>query len=204
MDKPVAFVVEICEKHLLYSEACVSRVLQIQPRPDGGWQPVHADLGVAPAMGGATWAPRMIMFSMAVDTVGGAIDLDSVSLRDTRGELLSNGNFADGMARWFFSSDRNHLPWHIKNMALHVMFEQGLLGLGLLAAIVLLALLRLSFGRGRDQPLAPALTGAIVGFLCVGAFDSLLDVPRVGLAFFALLLFALGLRALPGTVAGRA
>ena len=44
-------------------------------------------------------------------------------------------------------------------------------------ALVVLALVRLTFGRGREQPLAPAMAGAIVGFLCVGAFDSLLDVP---------------------------
>ena len=204
--KPLALVVEVCEKHLLYPNACLGRAVPIKPQSpeEKGWQKVDLDLGLAQPMGGDRIAPRMIMFSLAVDTVAGIVDVDSVSLADARGDLLSNGSFTNGTARWFFSSDRNHLPWHIKNMALHVWFEQGLLGLFALASLVLLALLRLSFGRGREQPLAPALAGAIIGFLCVGAFDSLLDVPRVGLVFFALLLFSLGLRALPGTVAERA
>ncbi len=211
-DKLESLVVEVCEKHLLYTAACVNRGLEIKPQAAGdgsgnssvGWQQVQLDMGLAPPMGGDLLTPRMVTFSMAAGRQAGSMDIDSASLSDERGELLTNGNFANGMSHWFFSSDRNHLPWHIKNMALHVWFEQGLLGLLALAALVLLALLRLSFGRGRDQPLAPALAGAIIGFLCVGAFDSLLDVPRVALAFFALLLFSLGLRALPGTVAERA
>jgi len=205
VQRPETLMVEVCEKHLLYPESCLERALQVKPLPDGaGWQQVQADLGLASPMGGDFYAPRMVMFSLAVDTLAGSVDIDSASLSDAHGELLSNGKFARGLAHWFFSSDRNHLPWHIKNMALHVWFEQGLLGLAVLSVLVLLALLRLSFGRGREQPLAPALAGALVGFLCVGAFDSLLDVPRLALAFFALLLFALGLRALPGTVAERA
>jgi tellurite resistance protein TehA-like permease len=102
------------------------------------------------------------------------------------------------MVHWFFSSDRHHLPWHMKNAALHVLFEQGLLGLALLGSAVALVLARLSFGRGRDHPLAPAIVAALIGFATVGAFDSLLDAPRIGFIFFTLLLLGLGLRALPG------
>jgi len=205
VDKPVNLGLEVTEKHLLYSDAYIGRNLSIKPLPDGGgWQRVQVDFGPASGMGGDWFAPKLIVFSIIMDDPDGKADIDSMSLTDSRGELLSNGNFSQGLAHWFFSSDRNHLPWHIKNMALHVLFEQGVLGLAVLAGLVLLVLLRLSFGRGRDQPLAPAMAGAIVGFLCVGAFDSLLDVPRVGWAFFVLLLFSLGLRALPGAVAERA
>jgi hypothetical protein len=152
-----------------------------------------------PALGGDWWAPRFVTFSMALDTRGARVDIDRISMRDTQGrQLLVNGDFNREMARWFFSSDRHHLPWHIKNAALHVLFEQGLLGLALLGAAYLLALLRLSFGRGRDHPLAPAIVAALIGFGVVGAFDSLLDAPRIGFIFFTLLLLGLGLRALPG------
>jgi len=65
------------------------------------------------------------------------------------------------------------------------------------------AIARLSFGRGRDHPLAPAIVGALVGFAVVGAFDSLLDAPRIGFIFFTLLLVGLGLRALPDEGAHR-
>ena len=79
-----------------------------------------------------------------------------------------------------------------------MLFEQGLVGLALLGGAYLLAIVRLSAGRGRDHPLAPAIVAALIGFGVVGAFDSLLDAPRVGFVFFTLLLLGLGLRALPG------
>ena len=202
--QPVSVIVEVCEKHLLYPGNCLQKGVLLRPEPamPGGWQPLKLDLGTPPSsMGADSLTPRFIMFSVAVDTVLGAVDFDSMSLTDANGEMLSNGSFANGLAHWFSSSDRNHLPWHIKSMLMHVLFEQGLLGVAVLGTLVLLALARLAFGRGREQPLAPALAGAIVGFLFVGAFDSLLDVPRVALAFYALLAFSLGLRALPGTVA---
>ena len=88
------------------------------------------------------------------------------------------------MAHWFFSSDKHHLPWHFKNAALHVLFEQGLVGLALLGTAYVLVLVRLSVGRGRDHPLAPAFVAALIGFAVVGAFDSLDRRPRIGFLFF--------------------
>ncbi len=200
--KDLNLLVEICAKHLLYAEDCVVQRVHIKGEADPkAWQDFKVDMGMGrgAALRGSWFAPRLITFSLAIETPDGVVDLDELQLNDTQGPLLSNGNFADGMAHWFFSSDRNHLPWHIKNLGLHVLFEQGAVGLALFAVLLLLALWRLSLGRGRDQALAPPLAGALVGFVCVGAFDSLLDVPRVGFVFFALLLFSLGLRALPGS-----
>eukprot|EP01031_Cornospumella_fuschlensis_P048202 gene48202-59036_t len=134
------------------------------------------------------------------DTRGARVDIAHIAMQDSQGrQLLQNGDFNREMAHWFFSSDRHHLPWHIKNAALHVLFEQGLVGLALLGSAYLLVLVRLSFGRGRDHPLAPAIVAALIGFGAVGAFDSLLDVPRIGFLFFMLLLLGLGLRALPAS-----
>jgi hypothetical protein len=136
---------------------------------------------------------------MALSSNGARVDIARIALQDSQGrQLIVNGDFNREMAHWFFSSDRYHMPWHMKNAALHVLFEQGLLGLALMGSAFVLALVRLSFGRGRDHPLAPAIVAALIGFATVGAFDSLLDVPRVGLIFFTLLLLGLGLRALPG------
>lgn len=200
-------VLEVCEKNLIYPDQCSSLETTLKPSPAGGdkpagvgdWQTRELKLGPVPALGGDWWAPRFVTFSMALDTRGARVDIDRVSMQDAQGrQLLVNGDFNREMARWFFSSDRHHLPWHIKNAALHVLFEQGLLGLALLGAAYLLALLRLSFGRGRDHPLAPAIVAALIGFGVVGAFDSLLDAPRIGFIFFTLLLIGLGLRALPG------
>jgi len=42
--------------------------------------------------------------------------------------------------------------------------------------------------------MAPYFAAALVGFLVVGAFDSLLDVPRLALAFYLVLFAGLTLR----------
>ncbi len=197
----VGLHVEICEKHLLYNEACLVKELQVAAQP-GVWQTLALDLGPAPAMGGAWYAPKFIVFSVAVASRGGVADIAELQLSDARSPaMLANADFAGEMAHWFFSSDRHHLPWHIKQMALHVLFEQGLIGLGLLAALVVLALWRLSAGRGREHELAPALAAGLLGFIAVGLFDSLLDVPRMAYLFYALLLLSLGLRGTAGAEA---
>ena len=197
-EKEVGLHVEICEKHLLYNEACLIKELQVAAQP-GVWQTLALDLGPAPAMGGAWYAPKFIVFSVAVASRGGMADIAELQLSDARSPaMLANADFADEMAHWFFSSDRHHLPWHIKQMALHVLFEQGLIGLGLLAALVVLALWQLSAGRGREHELAPALAAGLLGFIAVGLFDSLLDVPRMAYLFYALLLLSLGLRGTAG------
>ncbi len=195
--KDVALHTEICEKQLLYIYNCLSGGVLVKAGPD--WQTLQVALGKAPpAMGGSWYAPRFVTFSVAVDTTGGLVDIASLRLSDASGQpLLHNSDFKADMARWFFSSDRYHLPWHIKNMGLHLLFEDGLLGLTLLSTLLLVALARLSFGRGRDHALAPALVASLVGFLVVGLFDSLIDVPRLAFMFYTVLLFSLGLRALP-------
>ncbi len=201
-----ALHVEICEKHLLYADHCLLKDVTIKASEPGGagrpWQDAKLALGDGTGFGGPWYWPRLIAFSVAVGTPGGVIEIADLDLRDARGTpLLANGDFSQEMSRWFFSSDRNHLPWHMKNLGLHVLFDQGEVGLALFGAMLLLALWRTSLGQGRDHPLAPALAGSIVGFLGVGAFDSLIDAPRIAFMFYVVLAFALGLRALPGAVA---
>ncbi|OWR04698.1 hypothetical protein CDO81_08970 [Roseateles puraquae] len=195
---------EVCEKNLIYPDRCTGTYVMTKPQagPAGAppaWQTQDVALGQVEALGGRWWAPQFVTFSMGLETRGARMDIRQIALQDAQGRaLLVNGDFGRDMARWFFSSDRNHLPWHIKNAALHVLFEQGLVGLALLGGAFLLALGRLSVGRGRDHPLAPAVVAGLLGFAVVGAFDSLLDAPRIGFLFFSLLLLGLGLRALPG------
>jgi hypothetical protein len=56
------------------------------------------------------------------------------------------------------------------------------------------ALWRVTAGRARLDPLAPALAAALVGLAVVGMGDSLLDMPRIGWLLYALLGVALWLR----------
>lgn len=188
--------VEICEKHLLYPLRCIDREIEVQPR-DGAWQTVQLPLGTAPAdFGGPRWSPRRLTAAVALNWRGSLVEIASVRLVDAaHGPLLRNEDFSGGMAHWFFSSDKYHMPWHMKSLPLHVLFEQGLLGVALWAGLLATAVWRCTWGAARRHPLAPAVVGGLAGFLIVGLFDSLIDAPRIGFLFYAMLALALGLRA---------
>jgi O-antigen ligase len=121
-----------------------------------------------------------------------AIDLDNLRLIDSAGnDILKNGNFARGGDFWFYSSDRYHLPWHAKNLFLNVYFDQGLFGLTTLALLVSYALIRLIRRAVSGNQDSVVILASIAGFLVVGMFDSLLDVPRIATLFFLVLCIAL-------------
>jgi hypothetical protein len=185
---------EVCEKHLLYNAGCLIRQVTAKPAP-GEWQRIQVELKGSGVSRGAWYAPKLLMFSMGIGTRGARAEVDNLSLTDGRGrQLLTNGDFSAGMEHWFFSSDRHHMPWHIKSILMNVLFDQGVVGLILWLALCAGALWRVSLGHAREHPMAPPLAGALAGFLVVGLFDSLLDVPRVGFLFYFLLLLALTLR----------
>jgi hypothetical protein len=193
-EQDLSLHLDLCEKHLLYSERCINANLAV--KGGAGWQDLSLDLGPAPALGGAAWAPRLVAFSVALGSAGTHVDIGRLGLRDAGGrELLDNGDFGAGMAHWFSTSDRHHLPWHMKSLPLHLLFEQGLVGLALGTALLVAALWRCTLGHGRRHALAPAVAGALLGFVIVGLFDSLIDAPRIGFLFFAVLALGLGLRA---------
>lgn len=180
----------ICAKHLLYAENCFGR--QFIETGNDGWQHRKIEFDGRNLSAGPWFAPQLVVFSVASETMSSRIDLDNLSLTDPYGDpILANGDFSEDMARWFFTSDHHHLPWHMKNMFLHVLFEQGALGLGIFVILIMTALLRSLVGTRAHHPLGPALVAAIVGFMVVGLFDSLIDVPRVAFLFFLLLLIAI-------------
>ena len=192
---PVRIRFEVCEKHLLYPDDCQARDVDIKGSA-GKWQTIDVALAGPTVSRGAWFAPKFLAFSAALSTNGGRVNLDRIRLSGADGrDLLTNGDFSDGMAHWFFTSDKHHMPWHIKSMFMHVFFDQGLVGLALWGLLVGGALVRLTIGKARHHPLAPALAAGLVGFMVVGVFDSLLDVPRVALLFYLMVLLGLTLRA---------
>ncbi|MBC7682116.1 MAG: hypothetical protein H7172_07265 [Ferruginibacter sp.] len=185
---------EVCEKHLLYNGACVLTGTSVKPMP-GVWQDLRIPLAGNQLGGGDWYAPRLVAFSIATDTPLGLLDVQNIQLLGPDGrELLDNGDFSEDMRRWFFSSDRNHLPWHIKNVFMNVLFDQGGVGLLLFSAMLLAALWRVSAGTAKDHPLAPGIGGGLVGFALVGLFDSLVDVPRLAFVFYVVLMLGLTVR----------
>jgi len=190
-EKDVGLHFEVCEKHLLYNGACLLGKVNVKGA-SGAWQPIRVELKGSAPRHGNWFAPRLLAFSMGMESGGGVADLDDVALTDANGrQLLANGDFSDDGARWFSSSDRHHLPWHIKSIFLNVLFEQGVVGATLWGLMVAAALWRTGFGTASSQPLAPALAAGLAGILVVGLFDSLLDAPRLAWAFYLLILIAL-------------
>ncbi len=182
--------VEVCEKHLLYAAKCA--IGQAKLKPNEELQSAHVQLKGDLLGYGPWYAPRAKVFSVAVANRSGLAEIDTIVLTTLGGtNLLKNGDFDLDMQNWFFSSDRDHMPWHAKNILVNVVFDQGLVGLLVFSLLVGAAILRLAFGQFRQHELAPFLLAAIVGFLVVGMFDSLIDTPRLAFIFYLLVLLAL-------------
>lgn len=181
---------EVCQKQLLYPHSCLLGTVNVPPGRDG-WQPVRASL--QGTLEPAPWyAPRLAFFSIAAVSRGGSIGVDNVALVGAAGHnLIHNGTFSEGIARWFFTSDRHHLPWHIKNLWLNFLFDQGIFGLVSFSLAYAWSLWRLTGGAARSHPVAPYLFASLTAFGVVGLFDSLVDVPRVAFLFYVLLFLGL-------------
>ncbi len=203
-EEPVIVHVELCQKHLLYPLGCVAKNQSLRPS-SGHWQSLDLLLEGTVLDSGSWLAPRWIVFSVALDTAGRRVELDHLTLSDSRGQaLLANGDFEQGLAHWFFSSDRHHMPWHAKNLFVHLLFEQGLLGLAAFVLVMGVALWRTSWGRASHHLLAPPLAAALLGLLTVGLVDSLLDMPRIAWLGLWLAAVALSLPLRPRGLSGGA
>ena len=118
---------------------------------------------------------------------GSIVEVDNVRLLDAAGrDLIANGDFSQGGARWFFAAD-DHLPWHIFSLWVQILFEQGWIGVFALVVAIATPLARLAMGMSRGDLFAATLLAALVGFLLVGLTESLFDGPRVTTMFFLLL-----------------
>lgn len=182
--------VPVCEKQLLNSRNCVWISLNVPA--DGQWQRLSHDFysGAVGLEAGLSRPP--VELFLHYPGKAGTIDVDNIRLVDASGaNLIGNGGFTWAGDYWFFKT-HSHLPWHIKNVWVHVLFEQGWLGLLLFSAVVILALARLGRAAWTGKPLAWVWLAALLGLLSVGLFDSLFDAPRLGTLLTLLLLLGLG------------
>ncbi|WP_180126309.1 hypothetical protein [Rhodoferax sp. BLA1] len=197
----------LCERHLLYDRACQAAFLLIQPAEGVdpfAWQPITVALQ-GPLLGYERWfAPRLKMFSISVVDAGSQADVDNIVLTGRRPQnLLVNGDFSAGLARWFPAAQSYFVPWHLDNLLLELLVERG--GLGLLACLLLIgyALWHLVLGRARLNTLAPYVAASLVAVLLVGLVSSVMDVPRVAFLFFLLVFLAIKLSEMPQEASSR-
>ncbi len=192
--QPLTLHAEVCQRHLIYTSNCLTQALDVPASAD--YKPLRLVLGGDGGLSAGGWLRPGLVFAVSLASRGTRADVRQFSLQGSDGqELLRNGDLQRQMAHWFMSSDRHHLPWHAKSLPLHWYFEQGAVGLLLNLALLALALARVTVGGAAAHPLAPALAGALVGFLVVGLFDSLVDSSRIAFLYGTLLLCSLSLRA---------
>jgi hypothetical protein len=180
----------VCEKQMLNSRQCAWMDFSVPG--DGQWHKLTRDFSSA-EVGAQGWMhrPPVELFFYNPGKAG-VLDIDNVRLIDPDGRnVLCNGDFSRGGDCWYFKT-HSHLPWHIKNVWVHVLFEQGWLGLLAFAGLTALALTRLARAGWQGHRLAWAWLASLTGLLTVGTFDSLLDAPRLATLLLAFMLLGAG------------
>lgn len=171
---PARLYVYLCRKWMLASRDC--RQVTLETRAGAtSWQTVQATL---PAAIEAAFIRAPLKLTLATPGSGALLDVDNVRLSADGGSgLLHNGDFEAGMDRWFFATDIDP-PWHIHNLAVSVLFDQGWFGVA-----AWLALLAVALGGGwratrRGSAAGLAALAGMGAFLVSGSLNTLIDAPR--------------------------
>ena len=125
--------VHLCHKWQLSSYDCRQETLRLENNRK--WQHFERkiDSGV---LGADPWYARRPVKLTLQNSSKSAVDFDNVQLLASDGkDLITNGSFTQRLDHWNFTSD-NHLAWHVKALPVAVLFDQGLLGLMALGAVV--------------------------------------------------------------------
>jgi hypothetical protein len=193
-----ALTVSVCEKWMLTSLRCAQAQLLAAAQP-GQWGLAKATMGLGPLRAGGIGAHRMLKFALHTPTAGGSVDVDDVRLLTADGQdLLANGDFGQGLARWLYTTDVDP-PWHIHSLPVALLFDQGWFGLLAMAGFVALGVVRGARSALQGEVLAGAAWAGLAAFMVSGSLNTLVDEPR-----FVFLLLVLGwLAARPSAPAAR-
>jgi hypothetical protein len=205
-DSRARLQVPVCEKHLLNSFRCQWQEIHF-PAGDQQWHHIEIRIDSGDVGSGNWFTRRPVELSLYNPVVPTIVDIDNIRLEDGYGtNLIHNGDFSEGGDYWFFKT-HEHLPWHIKNLWVQVLFEQGWLGLLSFCLLLFLLFKRLITAMWIGNMFATTLLASVTSFLVVGLTGSPFDAPRLATLFFTLLLLgafqdASGRQtARPGTVA---
>jgi hypothetical protein len=186
----------LCEKILFNSRQCQWLKVDVKTG-NQDWQHHTQTFNSGEVGAGNVLTRRPVQFSLYNPVPGTLVEIDNVRLLDERGEdLLKNGDFSKGGDFWFFKSG-DHLFWHIKNLWVHLLFEQGWLGVVLFSMIMMLALVRLLRAVGQGHVEATVMLAVLGAWATVGIVDSLVDAPRLALLVYGLLFISAAWGAAP-------
>lgn len=197
----VGIHVEVCDKHLLYPSACVIGEVGLKATV-GDWISLQIPFDKNLLPDHSFWLPTFRTFSVGVTNPSGRAEIDNIGLMTLDGtNVLKNADFSNDLAHWFFSSDHDHMPWHAKNILINVIFDQGVLGVSLFLLMTAVAMGKVIQGVRCGNELAPYWLASMLGFMAVGLFDSLIDVPRLAFMYYLLIVSILICR-MPGRQRG--
>ena len=170
-------IASLCEKWLITSFKCVSMPI-FSGSEAGTWRTLEFKFETA-SLGDNPWyAERSIKFALHNPSDKNHIDITDIRLEGPLGRnLLNNGDFSKDLDHWFFSAD-SHLQWHTKSLPIAVLFDQGWFGLIVVGLLSILALKRATERAWNGDLQSAAALAALIGFLVVGLFDTLIDAPR--------------------------
>lgn len=178
----------LCEKWLLTSGRCASATAAV--RGDGKqWQDYEMILPTGGIGAGSKVLTAPVKLSL-FNSSAASVDVDKVRLLGSDGQdLIRNGSFARGLDRWFFSVDQD-LPWHVWNMPVALVFDQGWVGMVAFAAMMLLGFARSWRATRRGDIVAGCFLAAMAAVAVMAGVDTIIDSPRFMLLL--MLLFRLG------------
>ncbi len=199
VDEPIWLKVQLCEQYLLYTRQCQLRTRQIAEvsKTADGWL-VLPLLGPAFARSGFGAAWRRGIFSVKVLQADAIVQITAIELIDPKGrQVLRNADLAWGPRYWGSIAYGNFLPWHMDNLLLELLVERGLLGVLVLALVVLGALLQVTGKAQRGDPLALLVGASIFAAMMEGMLVSVVEIPRVSIVLWLLLLVSFRVKAEP-------
>lgn len=174
-------------------EGCVQKSQDLKGH-SGEWQTLRFDIDTHRLWQKAGWFQAPVMLELnnrrdyrLLSLPAATVDFDDVSLTDRAGrQYIANGDFQAVQDRWLPYYDFSHLPWHIKNLWVHLYFEQGILGVLAFGFAMALALMRTWRAAGNGDLFGVGVGASLCGFVAVGTFGSPIDAPRVAWLFYFL------------------
>jgi hypothetical protein len=167
----------LCRKWLLTSLSCAGATSR-GPAESGAWRQVRATIYTSRLADPGLLPSAPLTFSLFTPNGKSAIDVASLRVLDATGkELLANGNFTQGLDRWFFTTDVSP-PWTIDSLPVNVLFDTGWLGVLVWAALIVGTLAVGARALWRGEAAIPEAWAAFVAFLACATLNTLVDAPR--------------------------
>lgn len=197
--RDAAVAISLCAKSLQSSFGC--KALVSDANLTAIWQHRSVAFNSGSLGAGPIGLRRPVLLSLSNAGTGATVDVRDVRLEDPNGvNLVGNGAFARGGSNWTIAAD-DHLPWHVFNLWVEILFEQGWFGIVAFVLVIVLMLARTARSAAAGDWFAAAVLAATAGFLVTGFSESLFDGPRVTTLFFLLVIAGLASRVAVGAPA---